>query len=81
MADGRSSDLWNHTAAMMALTANINRDKKTRPFRPATFHPYLSKKRPVKSHVSVARLTDQIMAVADGNLEKTRRTPSAKDHQ
>ncbi|GIX04628.1 MAG: hypothetical protein KatS3mg114_0497 [Planctomycetaceae bacterium] len=40
MADARQSDLWNHTAAVLALLANAHRDpRKTRPVRPADFHP------------------------------------------
>ncbi len=35
-------DRWNHTAAVLAMLANVNRDPKRRrrPFMPANFHPY-----------------------------------------
>ncbi len=40
MADARQLDEWNHTAAVLAMLANTHRDpKKTRPFKPADFHP------------------------------------------
>ena len=40
MAEARQSEDWNHTAAILALLANCHRDpKKTRPFKPADFHP------------------------------------------
>lgn len=41
MAEARQSDLWNHTAALLALLANAHRDpKKTRPLKPVDFHPH-----------------------------------------
>ncbi|MGD9856510.1 MAG: hypothetical protein AB7U20_16305 [Planctomycetaceae bacterium] len=40
MAESRQSDAWNHTASVLALLANAHRDpKKTRPLKPADFHP------------------------------------------
>jgi hypothetical protein len=41
MAEGRIRENWNHTAQLMALTANINRDpkRKPKPYSPADFHP------------------------------------------
>ena len=45
MTQARQRDAWNHTASVMALLANVNRDpKKGRPFKPADFHPSPSKK-------------------------------------
>jgi len=42
MAQARQEDNWNHTAALMALLANVNRDpKRGRAFKPADFHPAL----------------------------------------
>ena len=41
MAEGRERARWRHTSAMMALTANVNRDpKKGRAFEPADFDPH-----------------------------------------
>jgi len=40
MARARQQDNWNHTAAVLALLANVNRDpKRGRPFKPSDFHP------------------------------------------
>jgi hypothetical protein len=40
MTHARQQDGWNHTAAMLAMLANVNRDpKKGRAFRPIDFHP------------------------------------------
>lgn len=61
MAEARQSDLWNHTAAVLALLANAHRDpKKTRPFNPTDFHPYRRSQppdafEPMKADVSILR--------------------------
>ncbi|MCK6488493.1 MAG: hypothetical protein L6R48_09225 [Planctomycetes bacterium] len=40
MAEARSQERWNHTAALLALTANCHRDPKRRhPYVPADFLP------------------------------------------
>lgn len=45
MADARLEDEWNHTSAILALVANVNRDpKKHRPYRPEDFHPFRRKR-------------------------------------
>lgn len=42
MAEARQRDNWAHTSAILALTANCNRDpKKTKqPFQPSDFDPF-----------------------------------------
>ena len=41
MAEARLEDEWNHTSALLALLANVNRDpKKHGPYRPEDFHPF-----------------------------------------
>ena len=41
MAEGRDRARWRHTSALMALTANVNRDpKKGKPFEPSDFDPH-----------------------------------------
>ena len=43
MAEGVNQDQWNHTSALLAMLANVNRDpKKGRAFKPADFHPLAS---------------------------------------
>ena len=40
MAEGRVDAEWNHTSAILAMLANVNRDpKKHGPYRPEDFHP------------------------------------------
>ena len=40
MTHARQQESWNHTAALLAMLANVNRDpKKGRAFRPGDFHP------------------------------------------
>ncbi|MEX2388190.1 MAG: hypothetical protein WD534_09940 [Phycisphaeraceae bacterium] len=49
MAEAKSRDQWNHTAAVLALIANCHRDpKKTGPFKAEQFHPLAEKPEPVK---------------------------------
>lgn len=46
MAEARGREAWGHTAAILALIANVNRDpKKTRPFKPSDFDPYSARDR------------------------------------
>ena len=45
MAEARGRDRWNHTASVMALIANVNRDpKKSKLLKPADFHPHVTAK-------------------------------------
>jgi hypothetical protein len=40
MCQARSDEQWNHTAALLAMLVNINRDpRKGRAMKPADFHP------------------------------------------
>jgi len=46
MTQAKQEDNWNHTAALLAMLANTNRDpKKGRAFKPADFHPALPARR------------------------------------
>ena len=46
MAEGRQDDAWNHTASLMALLVNINRDsKKTQAVDADRFHPFAKRRR------------------------------------
>lgn len=47
MAERRIEYDWNHTAAVMALLAEANRDpsKRSRPYRPEEFHPLHQRRR------------------------------------
>lgn len=52
MAEGRQSAQWDHTAALLTLTANAHRGRKGRPLRLEDFHPY-------RRRSDVDRLTPQ----------------------
>jgi len=40
-SEARGRAAWAHTASLLAMLANVNRDpKRTRPFQPADFDPY-----------------------------------------
>mgnify|MGYP001001001298 CR=1 FL=1 len=44
MDDGRSRQLWDHTASLMALMANLQRVRRTQKvIAPADFHPHMRK--------------------------------------
>jgi hypothetical protein len=45
MAEGLGRERWAHTSIICTLIANAHRDpKKTRPFKPRDFNPYLETK-------------------------------------
>jgi hypothetical protein len=45
MSEGRSREAWEHTSAVLAMIANVNRMKKTsRKFSPLDFDPYRAEK-------------------------------------
>ena len=55
MAEARGKAEWGRTSALLALTANMNRDpKKGQPFTPSDFNPYERH----HSHQSVPKLAD-----------------------
>jgi len=43
MVEARQNDNWNHTAAIMTLTANCHRGEKTRTFKIEDFHPFMDR--------------------------------------
>lgn len=57
MTEARTGEAWLHTAALLALQANIHRDpRKSAPFRPADFHPHLRQKPVVSAKVGIGVL-------------------------
>ena len=46
MVGARRQDQWSHTAAVLALTANVHRNpkKRSKPYSPAEFHPLVDRK-------------------------------------
>ena len=57
MADARRQHDWNIASSVMALTAEINRDRKRRrkPFKPDDFNPYTAAK-PVPAQATVEQV-------------------------
>lgn len=57
MAEAKSRDNWAHTSALLAMTANCNRDpKKTRPFSPTDFDPHASAEKQIRLKGSIEDL-------------------------
>jgi hypothetical protein len=74
MTEARQQDGWNHTAALLAMLANVNRDpKKTRAYKPADFHPMQVAKRtaapPLKGEIGMLK-TVFIDNAAPGNARR-----------
>lgn len=68
MADARSREAWGHTSSLLALIANVNRDpKRSRPYKASQFNPHLAPRRH-RAPVSVGRLTDEIVKVAEQKM-------------
>ena len=46
MAEGKSREVWEHTSAILAMIANVNRTKSaSRKFTPLDFDPYAREKK------------------------------------
>lgn len=63
MADAKRQHDWNIASSVMALTAEINRDRKRRrkPFNPDDFNPY-TVKRPVPVRATVEQVAQLLGA-------------------
>ncbi len=46
MAEGAGRESWNHTASLLTLLANVNRNskKKAKPYQLSDFHPHRTEK-------------------------------------
>jgi len=66
MAESRTREAWDHTANLLAMMAEINRDRKKRrrPFRPDEFGPF-ARGRKHRKRVSVDELVDDMMSFAE----------------
>lgn len=49
MVQARRVEQWNHTAGLMALTANVHRGKRQRAFSADEFHPIKERPQPAKA--------------------------------
>lgn len=63
MADARRRHDWNIASSVMALTAEINRDRRRRrkPFKPDDFNPYTATK-PVPARATVQQVASLLGA-------------------
>jgi hypothetical protein len=66
MADGRVRAAWEHTAHLLWIQAELNRNpkKRTRPYRPMDFNPFAAKRR-ARRTVTVEQLTEDMMRFVD----------------
>lgn len=55
MAKAAKSELWDHTSALLAMTANVNRNPKDEPVKPHQFHPFYEPP-PVDTKAAFAQL-------------------------
>ena len=60
MAEAKGREAWAHTSAVLAMTANVNRDpKRTRAFRPADFNPHeMARRKKVIGKADISILKD-----------------------
>ena len=58
MAEARSKERWSHTSALLALLANIHRDRKRKPtpYRPADFNPHRRRSEPARVRAPISVL-------------------------
>ena len=66
MAEAKRNEAWSHTANLMALVANVNRNprKRSRPYSPVEFHPFVERKKPAETKVDVKVLRDVFVGKA-----------------
>ena len=55
---------WDHTAALLSMTFNLNRGAKTKPARMEDFHPYRKPKRRGMKARDIAGMRPRIEAMA-----------------
>jgi hypothetical protein len=66
MADARQNSEWNHTAQLLSLIANANRDpKRSRAFTPDDFHPFKLKEKHKPDKLRGQECRDALRAFVD----------------
>lgn len=58
MATGRRTDQWWHTASLLAMLVNINRDPKTSAVAAAEFHPFTPRRKIKREMMPITFLRD-----------------------
>lgn len=68
MANGRHKSDWQHTASILCILANINRDpKKSRAYKPQDFDPTVKRSRRSKGRaISFSKFVDDFMRPFEG---------------
>lgn len=70
MAEGRSRAMWGHTASVLTLLANVNRDpKKTRPYKVEDFMPRIGPSKPLPK-LKMKDLRSTLMGTAAPKRER-----------
>jgi hypothetical protein len=80
MAEARCAVWWNHTSAVLALIANVNRDprRRSKPYESSDFHPMteLHPKKQRQEGMEVAHSMAEVKGLLMGTartLEESRR--------
>lgn len=70
MAQGRHKPHWDHTASLLTMMANVNRDssKKRTPYQLADFHPY--RKERSATGIRFCRANKELLSLAVKALKK-----------
>jgi hypothetical protein len=68
MAEAQASAQWDHTAALLAMLAEPHRDKKkrSRPFTPADFHPFVKHRKVAPPMFTMSELKPVFMRLIQG---------------
>lgn len=73
MSEARQLTDWNHTASILAIIAEVNRDreKRSRPFEARDFHPFSRQTYTRKPQKTAAELFAKLAAWGDGQQPQT----------
>lgn len=73
MREARQRIDWNHTASVLAIIAEVNRDREKRsaPFEPREFNPFLRETYTRKPQKTAAELFAKLAGWGDGQQPQT----------
>lgn len=82
MAEGRNRSLWAPTSHVLALLANIHRDrKKSSQFDPIDFDPYRARDpKPPAEKVELAAIKGAFAGLRVRRIKAKRPSPESSDH-
>ncbi len=75
MAHAHATEAWDHTAAMLSLTFNVNRGSKSKAAKVEDFHPY-RKRRPKRMTVAELHSLKSLFPAARRAKAKPRKAPA-----